>query len=166
MKMFWSGCGRMRAGLVVLLLAGLGVTVSGRTAQAQSRVSDSDVRGYMRNLTQDARAMKPKFDAAVKKSSVRKTSQAKDAEHTMANFVRQTKEMEKSFNKTKNGANSLKDVMASAQQIDSLVNSLQLGPDVMTQWQRVRADLHQLAMAYNVPDAMASLQRPHTRIAA
>jgi hypothetical protein len=166
MKNLCNGCGRMRAGVVVLLLAGLGFTVSSRAAQAQSRVSDKDVRAYMHNLNQDARALQPKFDAAVKKSSVRKTSQAKDARHTMANFVRQTRDLEKSFNKTKNGANSLKDVMASAQQIDSLVNSLQLGPDVMTQWQKVRADLHQLANAYNVPDAMALLHRPHAWTAA
>ncbi len=166
MNRLWNSCGWMRSGLAFLLLAGVGFAGNARMAQAQSRVSDHDVRGYMHNLTQDAQAMKPKFDAAVKKSSVRKTSKAKDARQTMADFVRQTKAMEKSFNKTKNGADSLKTVMASAQQVDTLVNSLQMGPDVVTQWQKVRADLHQLALAYNVPDAMASLQRPHVRIAA
>ena len=149
-----------------MLLVAVVVLLGAPVARAQSRVNDKDVRAYMHNLNQDAHAMQPKFDAAVKKSSVRKTSQGKDARQSMKEFVRQTKQMEKSFNKTKNGADSLKAVMASAQQIDSLVNSLQLGPDVVAKWQKVRADLHQLATAYNVPDAMAFVVRPHVGTAA
>lgn len=121
-------------------------------ATAQSRVNDKDVQSMMRNVRDDAKSFRTSFDSAVKHSTIRKTSQAKDAKHLVATFERQTREMVDRFKKHHQGSGDLDAVLNTASQIDNLVYSVQFGPEVNAKWQKIREELHPIAAAYNVPE--------------
>src|ERR1700758_5277975 len=70
---------------------------------AQKRVSDRDVEALMKNLREDSKSFRENFDAALKKSAIRRTSQEKDAKGLIASFEKQTDSMFSEFKKTKRG---------------------------------------------------------------
>ncbi len=122
------------------------------SAQAQTRVNDRDMEAQMRNLRDDAKSFRPRFDEAIHKSTVRKTSQERDAKNVVAAFERQTKILLNRFKKDRNGQAEFSNVMSSAERIDATVNSLVLGPQVTSQWEKIRTELHQIANAYGIPE--------------
>src|SRR6185312_10746409 len=101
-------------------------------AKAQSRVSDKDVASLMGNLKDDVKSFRPKFNDAVHKSSIRKTSKEKDAKNLVERLQKETESMQNQFKKTKKSDTELRVVMSTASQVDELVSSLQLGHDVNT----------------------------------
>ncbi len=121
------------------------------SARAQTRVNDKDVESMMRNLRDDAKAFRPEFDSAIKKSTIRKTSQAKDDRRLAKEFENQTEAMLNRFKKNRGNAPELQAVESSAQQLDQIVNNLQLGPRVTERWQKIRTELNQVKAAYNLP---------------
>jgi hypothetical protein len=125
-------------------------------AQAQTRVSDRDMIVLMRNLNDDAKRFKPRFDDAVQKSAIRKTAQQKQAKKQVEALVRQTQDLLKRFNKDRSGTAAFSGVVNTATQVDATVNSLNLGTRATDSWQRVRLAVQQLAAAYNVPAPFAS----------
>ena len=71
----------------LVLLAGLaGVS---RPARAQGRLSDKDLQRLMQNLKDDAQPFRQSFANALKKSTIRKTSQEKDARALTDTFAKQ-----------------------------------------------------------------------------
>ncbi len=121
------------------------------SARAQMRVNDKDVESMMRNLRDDAKAFRPEFDSAIKKSTIRKTSQAKDDRRLANEFEKQTEAMLNRFKKNRGNAPELQQVESSAEQLDTVVNNLQLGPRVTERWQKIRTELNQVKAAYNLP---------------
>ncbi len=134
--------------------------LSAPAARAQTRVSDRDMIALMRNLREDAKTLQPRFDSALQKSTIRKTSREKDAKKLMATFVRQTDALVKRFKKDRNGADAFTTVMNTAQQIDATVNSVALGSRVNEQWQKVRTEVQHLAAAYNIPSSLGNYAPP------
>ncbi len=123
---------------------------------AQTRINDRDLATMMRNLRDDAKSFHPHFDAAVHKSTIRKTSQAKNARSQAANFTRQTEALLNRFKKDHNGVDEFTAVMNSAQQLDAVVNLIAPGPQVTAQWQKIRTEIHLIAKAYGVPEHFQS----------
>lgn len=121
-------------------------------AQAQGHVNDHDMEALMRNLRDDAKSFRPHFDDAVHKSTVRKTSQERQAHDLAATFEKQTQEMLEQFKKNRSGQSDFSNVMATAKDIDQSVRSLSLGPRVDSDWNRIRTELEQIAAAYGMPD--------------
>jgi hypothetical protein len=117
---------------------------------AQTRVSDKDIEALMRNLKDDAKDFRPKFEATLKKSAIRKTSQEKDARGLVVSFEKQTDAMLNDFKKTKKGDVAVETTLSTAQQIDKLVYSMQLGPQITSQWQKVQFELNQVASAFGI----------------
>ena len=138
--------------LMFSFIFGLFPGLLGLSAQAQSRVNDKDMEALMRNLRDDAKTFRPDFDAAIRKSTIRKTSQERDARDQAKAFVRQTETLLNRFKKTRNGQREFNDLMTTAQQIDANVNSLDLGPRVTDRWEKIRTELHQIASAYGFPE--------------
>ena len=66
--------------LALLLIVGAGAVF------AQNRVSDKDLENLIRNLRDDAKSFRPVFESALKKSSIRKTSEEKDAKKLAEQF--------------------------------------------------------------------------------
>jgi hypothetical protein len=61
-----------------------------RLAVAQGRLSDKDLQRLMENLKDDAQPFQKSFAKALKKSTIRKTSQEEDAKTLADTFAKQT----------------------------------------------------------------------------
>ena len=128
------------------------LVLSAPSANAQARVNDKDVHALMRNLRDDAKAFRPPFDAAVRKSTIRRTTQERDARAQARAFEKDTATLLERFKKTHNGQLELTAALNSAEQIDVWVNTLSLGPGVTDRWQKIREEIHRIAAAYGVPE--------------
>jgi hypothetical protein len=135
--------------LSIVLLGGLLGTFVSPPLNAQ-RVSDRDVEAMMRNLHEDAKNFRAGFDEDLKKSTIRKTSQEKDAKKLAENFEKQTGQMLDEFKKTKKGDVAVENTMNSAEEIDRIVGSIQVSPRVNSQWEKVRSELAQISNAFGI----------------
>jgi len=132
----------------VVLLAAL----SGVEARAQSRVNDKDLARLMQNVKSDAQPFQKSFANALKKSTIRGTSQEKDARELGATFEKQSKQALETFRKKGIAEDQVAAMVDTAGQIDKLVSSLNLNPETTQQWEKLRTELHQVAQAFNVPE--------------
>ena len=133
-----------------LLLFGLCSVLATLPSHAQSRINDKDLENLMRNLRDDAKSFRSPFSSGLKKSTIRKTSQAKEAENLAALFEKQTEALLTNFKQTKKGDANLTAVQSSAQQLGTVVSSYQLGPQVTTRWDKIQSELGQVLTAYGV----------------
>ena len=141
------------SGLSMLLIVSFLFVLQPSPARAQKRVSDRDVERMMKNLRYDTKSFRPMFDHALSKSTIRKTSQAKDAKNLVRNFETQVNAMLSTFKKNRNDGSAVSSAVNSAGQIDSLLRSVSLGPEVMSQWQKIREELHPIAASYGVQES-------------
>lgn len=121
------------------------------SARAQARVNDKDIQSMMRNVRDDAKSFRGTFDNAAKHSTIRKTSQEKDAKRLVKTFEEQTNHMLNDFKKHHQGGGHLDAVLSTATQIDTLVHNVQFGPLVNAKWEKIVQELEPIANAYNVP---------------
>jgi hypothetical protein len=66
---------------------------------AQTRLNDKDVLQHMKNLKDDTKKFRPSFNSALAKSTIRETTQEKDAKTLGQNFEQQTNSMYEAFKK-------------------------------------------------------------------
>jgi hypothetical protein len=118
-------------------------------ASAQTRMSDKDVESLMKNLQQDATAFRSAFNSAVGKSTIRKTSQAKDAKSLVQSFQKQTENMLIQFKSSKK-ADQLPNVVATADQIDKLLTATPMGEQTNNAWAKVKSALSLLSQQFGV----------------
>jgi hypothetical protein len=130
------------------------VVVAQSTTPTPNRLSDKDLESVMNNLKADAKAFRPRFDSAIKKSSIRKTSQAKDAMNLASTFEKQTSKALNEFKKTKKG-DSVPAMLSTAGQIEKFMTELKLDPQT-TGWDKIRTDLNQVSNAYGIAPPAAS----------
>ena len=134
--------------MMVLLVWGAWST----TARAQSsRVNDKDLARLMQNVKDDAQPFKKSFANALKKSTIRGTSQEKDARGLGDTFAKQSDRALDTFKKKHQAEDQVAAMVDTAGQINKLVYSLNMNPTVTTQWEKIRTELHQVADAFNVP---------------
>ncbi|WP_158751699.1 hypothetical protein [Acidobacterium sp. S8] len=119
-------------------------------AQAQSRVSDRDVEALMRNLKEDSKSFRENFDAALKKSAIRRTSQEKDAKSLVASFEKQTDSMLNEFKKTRKGDVAVETTISNAQEIERLIRGMQLDPKTLSEWDKIQAELSHVSAAFGI----------------
>jgi acetate kinase len=144
----------------VAVLALLVSAFGGAMARAQSRVNDKDLARLMQNVKDDAQPFQKTFANALKKSTIRGTSQEKDARGLADTFAKQSKQALEAFQHKRKAEDQVAAMVDTAGQIDSLVNQLGLTPAVATQWEKLRTELHQVAEALNVPDSHQSRPGP------
>src|SRR5580692_11995205 len=130
------------------------LVVAQSTTPTPNRLSDKDLESVMSNLKADAKAFRPRFDSAIKKSSIRKTSQAKDAMNLASTFEKQTSTALNEFKKTKKG-DSVPAMLSTAGQIEKVMTDLKLDPQT-TGWDKIRTDLNQVSNAFGIAPATAS----------
>ena len=131
------------------------VVVAQSTTPTPNRLSDKDLESVMNNLKADAKAFRPRFDSVIKKSSIRKTSQAKDAMNLASMFEKQTSSALNEFKKTKKG-DSVPAMLSTGGQIEKFMTDLKLDPQT-TGWDKIRTDLNQVSNAYGIaPPAAAA----------
>ena len=117
---------------------------------AQKRVSDKDVEALMKNLKEDSKSFRENFDAALKKSAIRRTSQEKDAKGLIASFEKQTDSMFSEFKKSKRGDVAVETTISSAQEIERLIYNLQLDSITLSQWEKIRSELERVSSAFGI----------------
>jgi hypothetical protein len=130
------------------------LVVAQSTTPTPNRLSDKDLESVMSNLKADSKAFRPRFDSAIKKSSIRKTSQAKDAMNLASTFEKQTSTALNEFKKTKKG-DSVPAMLSTAGQIEKVMTDLKLDPQT-TGWDKIRTDLNQVSNAFGIAPARAS----------
>jgi hypothetical protein len=136
-------------GLLALLFAFMSIFQT-TALHAQSRVSDRDVEALMRNLKDDSKSFKDNFDAALKKSAIRRTSQEKDAKSLVASFQKQTDSMLSEFKKTRKGDVAVENTISSAQEIERLMHNMQLDPKTQAEWNKIRVELSHVSAAFGI----------------
>ena len=141
------------------LLVGLLLAV-GCGAFAQGRLNDKDLERVMQNLKDDAQPFRQSFDNALKKSSMRKTSQAQDARLLVDTFGKQTSQTLDTFKHGRPADQAVKEMAHTAAQIDPLVYSSQLDTATTGKWEKIRGELHQIAQAYGVQEPYLAPQNP------
>jgi single-stranded DNA-specific DHH superfamily exonuclease len=134
----------------VTILIGLMSICSSPRLNAQKRLNDKDVEAMMRNLRDDAKDFRPKFESALKKSTIRKTSQEKDAKSMVVTFEKQADAMLSEFKKSKKGDVAVETTLNNAQEIDRMIYSLQLSPQITSQWEKLRTELDRLSSAFGI----------------
>jgi hypothetical protein len=139
----------VRLSFLVLLIGMLGAD---RLAVAQGRLSDKDLQRLMQNLKDDAQPFRQSFANALKKSTIRKTSQEKDARTLADTFAKQANGALDTFKHDQKADQAVAALVNTAARIDPLVYSLQLNPQTTSQWERLRSELHQIAQAFGVPE--------------
>ncbi|MBV9224955.1 MAG: hypothetical protein JOY85_13040, partial [Acidobacteriaceae bacterium] len=142
------------------VLAGLCSLLTALVVSGQTRINDKDLENLMRNLKDDAKSFRSPFSSALKKSSIRKTSQAKDAENLAASFEKQTEALLNNFKETKQGDANLSTVQSTAQQLGTVVSRYQLGPQVETRWDKIQSELQQVLSAYGVSPSSQAYDNP------
>ena len=119
----------------------------------QGRINDKDLENLMRNLNDDAKSFRSPFSSALKKSSIRRTSEARDAENIAASFAGQTEALLNNFKKTKKGDTQLAAVTDSASRINNTVRKYQLDPQVTARWDKIQTELSQIQSAFGMSPA-------------
>jgi Protein of unknown function (DUF3011) len=128
------------------------LAIAGIFANAQGRLSDKDIENLMGNVKDDVKSFRPHFNSAIGKSSIRKTSREKDAKNLVASLEKKAEAMRNTFRQTKKGEDNVRDVVASARQIDNLVYSVRLNPQTTSEWEKIRGEIAQVSAAFNMPE--------------
>ena len=136
-----------------------------RLTLAEGRLSDKDLQRLMQNLKDDAQPFRQNFGNALKKSTIRKTSQEKDAQLLADTFAKQAAGALDSFKRSQKAEAEVTALVTTAAQIDPKVYSLQLTPQTTGQWERLRNELHQIAQAFGVPEPYLAAAQPATAAA-
>jgi hypothetical protein len=150
------------------LIAALAVCVSlsgsFSSARAQTRINDKDVEHLMSNLHQDVKSFRPAFDAALKKSSIRRTSHEKDARQLAKQFEAQTGAMLSTFKEHKKADSAFQTVVGTAQQLDGVVRQLGSQSSAVPAWDRVQSDLNALYPAFGLTPPTASTTQASSNV--
>jgi len=118
---------------------------------AQQRMNDKDVEATMKNLNEDAKKFRKSFNSAVSKSTIRKTSQEKDAKALATRFEKDTEGMLKQFKSTKKADTTLPVALSAADQLQKTIDSTGISSQVSADWSKVQASLDKLSTEFNVP---------------
>jgi hypothetical protein len=134
---------------LIFLLSAAGLH---RSAMAQGRLSDKDLQRLMQNLKDDAQPFRKNFANALKKSPIRKTTQEEDAKALADTFAKEAGTALETFKQQQKAEQEVIALVHTAGQIDPLVYSMQLNPQTVSQWEKLRTGLHQIAEAYGVTE--------------
>ena len=144
MKTAWK---HRAAALAALMIALLLVPAS----FAQDRMSDHDIENVMKNLKEDSKRFQSAFNSSIGHSTIRKTSQEKDAKGTVQTFRNQTEHMLDVFQDKHKADDTLPLVMATAKQVDGILGTVQLNGATMSTWAKCKSELHILGVQFNLP---------------
>jgi hypothetical protein len=149
----------MRATMRIVLF-GLCSSLSISTVYGQAKMSDKDLESLMRNLRDDAKAFRSPFSSALKKSAIRKTSQAKDAENLAELFEKQSEALLNDFKETKKANTEINALEISAQRLGKVIRTNQLGSDVTTRWNKIETEMQQVLSAFGISPSGAKYDDP------
>ncbi len=91
------------------------------------------------------------FNSSVSRSSIRKTTQEKDAKELVQQFQQASNSLYQTFKNTKKSDPYLQNCLVLATQIDRLMQSTQFDSTTVSQWARIKPQLKDISSAFQVP---------------
>ena len=141
----FQGVGAIAAAVLLMLGA---VDVS-----AQGRMSDKDVENTMKNLKEDVKKFRSALNSSIGKSTIRKTSQEKDAKALAQRLEKQAEAMLNQFKSKKKADTAMQTVLATRDQLNTIMGSVTLDSKTTESWSRVVSELDMLAKGFNLDSA-------------
>jgi hypothetical protein len=148
--MVHSRCPRTVTVWLMALAAAIGLSPS----FAQERMSDKDIEKTMNNLKEDAKRFRSSFNSEIGKSTIRKTSQEKDAKNLVQRFQKDTEGMLNHFKSSKKADPDLRTVLSAADQIEKIMVSTLPGGRAASDWSKVKSELSILSKEFNVASSV------------
>ena len=139
---------KFRAAVLAVIIVAF---LIGKPSFAQARLSDHDIENVMKNLKEDSKQFQSAFNSAIGKSTIRKTSQEKEAKAQVQLFRNQVDRMLNVFQDKHQADQTLPLVMATSKQIDEIFKSVQLGGSAAPAWAKCKSELTILATQFNMP---------------
>jgi Na+-transporting NADH:ubiquinone oxidoreductase subunit NqrC len=136
---------------VMLVLALILPLVSALSASAQARLSDKDLEQRIKNMNEDIKRFRSAFNSSITKTSLRKTTQEKEAKTQVENFQKQANSLYQKFKSTKKPDPYLQNCLDQSAQTDKLLKSAQFDTTTMSLWAKIKQQLKVLAVQFNVP---------------
>jgi|SRR5208282_6903784 len=134
---------------IVVVLSMLIVGAAPPCAYSQERLSDKDIETMFNNLKSDAKKFNSTFNSAVGKSTIRKTSQEKEAKALVQTFGNQSEAALDKFKKNRHPDVELSDLLTSGTQINQLLVSTPMDDRTDADWSKVKSELSGIATQFN-----------------
>jgi uncharacterized protein YpuA (DUF1002 family) len=134
---------------VALVLSMLIVEGFASYTYSQERLSDKDIETMLNNLKSDAKKFSSTFNSAVGKSTIRKTSQEKEAKALVQSFDKQSEAALNKFKKDRHADVEVSNLLNSGTQINQLLVSTPMGDRAEADWSRVKSELSGIATQFN-----------------
>jgi cell division septum initiation protein DivIVA len=139
------------AGVLAILLAMMVSFASALPGKAQNRLSDKDLEQRIKNMNSDIKKFRSMFNSSVSKTSIRKTSQAKDAKALVQNVQNASNSLYEKFKSTKKPDPYLQNCLDLSSQMDNVFQSTQFDADTVAQRQKIKRQPKDIAAAFNMP---------------
>jgi len=132
--------------IALVLAVAFGVFIP--RVHSQERMNDKDLEKMFDNLKSDSKKFENTFDDAVEKSTIRKTSQEKEAKTLVESFRKQAEAALNKFKKDQHPENELAGLITGGMQIDKLLTATPMGDKADAAWSPVKKELSDIAVQF------------------
>ena len=126
--------------------AAVGVTIAG----VPFRINDKEVERILRNLERQSDRFRASLDAALDRSRLDGTRREDDINSFVREFYAETKRLRDHFNDHKSTGADVQSVLERAARVDQVIVRRPFSTGAQNDWAAVKANLDELARAYNV----------------
>ena len=126
------------------------MSVAAMAQDAPYRISDKQVKKTMNQLRKDAARFRKSLDSSLDKSRLDGTNREDDINAMLKDYEKATDRLYERYKDNKSVAGDVEAVLDGAAQLDQFMTRRSPGGRAERDWAAVRADLRQLADAYNV----------------
>src|SRR5258705_5825843 len=138
------------ASFVILLFTAFASIVMGQVVGEPYRIDDRQVEKIIHRIEQQSDRFRSSLDAALDKSRFNGSSREDDINAFVKDFYRETKHLHDQFDHHKSTAPDVESVLERATRLDRFMNRYPLSPRAQNDWATLKANLDELATAYNV----------------
>ena len=114
------------------------------------RLNDKQVKDLLKRLDHDAERFRKSLDSALEKTSFDGTKAEDRINDFVKEFTKSTDRLKDHFSKKNSAASDAEEVLQRAARIDTFMQNHRLTERAEEDWGRLRRDLDDLALAYNV----------------
>jgi len=141
---------RVLSRIALALVVALPVLGTAAGAQEPYRVDDHQVKQILDRTSKDVDRFRKSLDAALDHSPVDGTRREDDINRFMKDFDKAAEQMHDRFGDHNQATGYVSEVLRRAQVVDDFMQRHDLSPAAESDWGAVRADLDNLALAYQV----------------
>lgn len=136
--------------LIIYASASFTSVTFGQVPGEPFRLNDREVSRIIRRIEQQSDRFRSSLDSALDKSRFNGTAREDNINAFVKNFYRETKNLHDRFNSHRSAAADVQLVLDNAARIDSFMRRYPLSSRAQDDWFALKANLDELALAYNV----------------